>query len=167
MGLPVLWKWIKFFFLRLSSIKNFVAVEVVRGVVEIKRLQVPGKQTQSAERAKKRRRDKRFPFKLIPLRPSRFPLQDLQNSDKNLAPWIWRVLGWGDHGKERQFFCRGRQTEQSDTVRGKEPVGERPGWKKGWACSSRVHQAISVSQQWTTAGTSGAIKPELYVWWGA
>lgn len=60
----------------------------VRGLVEIKSLKVPGERTQSAERAKERRRDKRFPFKLIPLRPSRFPLQDSQKSDKNLALWI-------------------------------------------------------------------------------
>lgn len=58
------------------------------GVVEIKSLQVPGERTQSAERTKERRRDKCFPFKLIPLRPSRFPSQDSQKSDKNLALWI-------------------------------------------------------------------------------
>lgn len=48
------------------------------GVAEIKSLKVLGEQTQSAKRAKKRRRDKHFPFKLIPLRPSRFPLAGLR-----------------------------------------------------------------------------------------
>lgn len=51
---------------------------VVTGVAEIKSLKVLGEQTQSAKRAKKRRRDKHFPFKLIPLRPSRFPLAGLR-----------------------------------------------------------------------------------------
>lgn len=72
-----------------SSDKNFEQRwGVVMGVVEIKSLRVPGERTQSAERAKERRRDKCFPFKLIPLRPSRFPSQDSQKSDKNLALWI-------------------------------------------------------------------------------
>lgn len=77
-----------FFFLELSSDKNLEQGWAVRGVAEIKSLQVPGERTQSAKRAKERRRDKRFLFKLIPLRPSRFPSQDSQKSDKNLALWI-------------------------------------------------------------------------------
>lgn len=69
-----------------SADKNFEQGWV--GGAEIKSLQVSGERTQSAKRAKERRRDKRFPFKLIPPRPSRFPSQDLQKSDKNLALWI-------------------------------------------------------------------------------
>lgn len=92
MGPTFCGKWNRFFFsffLDPNSDKNFK-----RGggggeeVAEIKSLQVPGERTQSAERAKERRRDKRFLFKLIPPRPSRFPSQDSQESDKNLALWI-------------------------------------------------------------------------------
>ena len=94
MGPTFLRKWNRIFFFfffsraKLQQKTLSWGVGAAREVVEIKSLQVPGERTQSAERAKERRRDKRFPFKLIPLRPSRFPSQDSQKSDKNLAPWI-------------------------------------------------------------------------------
>lgn len=92
-------------------------------MVEIKSLQVPGERTQSAKRAKERRRDKRFLFKLIPLRPSRFPSQDSQKSDKNLALWIRRETGRVEGEEERWFRVGGGgQREQRGNVGGKEPV---------------------------------------------
>lgn len=92
------------------------------GVVEIKSLQVPGERTQSAKRAKERRRDKRFLFKLIPLRPSRFPSQDSQKSDKNLALWIWQRTG-REEGEEEERWFRGRETERTEgNCGGEEPV---------------------------------------------
>ena len=115
-----------FFFLEPSSNKNFEHgwVRAVRGVVEIKSLQVPGERTQSAKRAKERRRDKRFLFKLIPLRPSRFPSQDSWKSDKNLALWIRRGTGRVEGEEERWFRGGGAEGTEGKMqgTGGKEPV---------------------------------------------
>lgn len=164
MGPTFLRKWSRFFFFKEPSAdKNFeqgwVAGRwgVCVGGCEIKSLQVPGEQTQSAERAKERRRDKRFPFKLIPLRPSRFPSQDSQKSDKNLALWIWRGTGRGE-AKKKDCFKGGwgeTQKEQRGTVGGEELVEAdqgRRGRQEGWAHSPRVHPCISLCQHRGRAG---------------
>lgn len=90
-------------------------------VVEIKSLQVPGEQAQSAERAKKRRRDKHFPFKLIPLRPSRFPLQDSQTTIE-----IWP---FGSHKELGEG--RGQRTEGNSKGRGATDQGQRKADREG------------------------------------
>lgn len=122
---------------------------VRRGVLEIKSLQVPGERTQSAERAKERRRDKRFPFKLIPLRPSRFPSQDSQKSDKNLALWIWQGTGRGG-GEEERLFQGEKQKEQRGTMgerRRLRQIKGRWGRQVGWVHSPRAHLGIVVRQR--------------------
>ena len=84
--------------------------------MEIKSLQVPGERTQSAKRAKERRRDKRFLFKLIPLRPSRFPSQDSWKSDKNLALWIRRGTGRVEGEEERWFRGGGGRRNRGENA---------------------------------------------------
>lgn len=145
-----------FFFLEPSSNKNFEHgwVSAVRGVVEIKSLQVPGERTQSAKRAKERRRDKRFLFKLIPLRPSRFPSQDSQKSDKNLALWIRRETGRVE-GEEERWFRGGGGTERTEGKCGGErsqlrQIKGRQVRQEGWAHSSEGvsrHRCVPVKSQ--------------------
>lgn len=95
-------------------------------VVEIKSLQVPGEQAQSAERAKKRRRDMHFLFKLIPLRPSRFPLQDSQTTIE-----IWPFGSHKELGEERVKKGRGQRTEGNSKGREATDQGQRKADREG------------------------------------
>lgn len=83
--------------------------------MEIKSLQVPGERAQSAERAEERRRDKRFPFKLIPLRPSRFPSQDLQKAIKIWPCGSDEKLG-GKKAKKKDCFDEGGREALKELV---------------------------------------------------
>lgn len=133
------------------------------GVVEIKSLQVPGERTQSAERAKERRRDKCFPFKLIPLRPSRFPSQDSQKSDKNLALWIWWETGRGEGWEERLFRGgRAAQKEQRGTARGDQGETRRVGSSSEGA--SRRRRRVPAKNQSSEDRHYQLSKPMLHVW---
>lgn len=172
MGPTFLGKWNTLFFFFRAKLRQKLRAGVGGGgvareeVVEIKSLQVPGERTQSAKRAKERRRDKRFLFKLIPLRPSRFPSQDSQKSDKNLAQWIWRGTRRGD-GEEERWFRGERNRKNRGELWGERSqsrqIKGRQGRQEGWAPSPWVHPGSAVCQQRARAGRTGAISYQTHV----
>lgn len=127
--------------------------------MEIKSLQVPGERAQSAERAEERRRDKRFPFKLIPLRPSRFPSQDLQKAIKIWPCGSDEKLG-GKKAKKKDCFDEGGREALKELVgrgglrqrsRLRQIKGRRER-REGWARPPRAHPGIALCASRSRAG---------------